>query len=1270
MDSPIQVDEIGLRIAEKAWRGNAGFVDFVTQPDNLGLLFPEASKAEISGEEHAHNIAIEILNRFWASDRACTVIVSNISLSYKREYLLHPPAEGAVTAGYGTDEGIPGFRCLLRNGFFLAVGFEAGYRSEELGADELVLLGRVYAQIPPAPGQPLEKTRPPRSLPEQVVHIISTLKSKRAIVERNVSGWLECLGWLMDLVRSRQFGLLYNAVEIDGLNYCLRFAIFATAAQLETISNMKSFHMAAMPLSASKNSNHWEPVEDARGTSLGDFLPPKKQIKRLLSAQNNTDALLQDVFEITVDPHIWDKTWNAVPSQGFLVNEVYQSLIPYKRQREGLQQLIKGEVVNPRLADFLFDITKARLPDVPVFGLDEADSAHIRDIAPDLKLNNEQKLAIAKALATPDLFLLQGPPGTGKTIVLALICVLKITRSERVLISSQSNVAVDKVLDCLPNRPEIRPLRIGRKEEQSKFSEKQVIDTYLSSSVHDACEKAFAEEQKLAEDIEEIELLWPQFTDIVSRYDELIEKRAATEKQISTTEKKLAKLTDKIAELKRQHSIYLSGLDALAQALKQLDSDSTVTDTAEWVKLIDPADRFAVFTPLKTWQQDNSLPETVQKLLAAQQPDDNSEEQTGSGSRSWGKNLLRWFRRQFERKRRKIQKSEEIQPTGAEIEPNWAVVWINAISLLNRLRGLGAILPQLLESCTELERLCAATVVSKVSEAGWSKTTRQLHHILKSSEKTIAPALTLDDIATSLQPKKRFSSRLSKTRLILQNASVDISPYISKLQKTLARVAEASVTHTNNLLAKTNKRVQRIQSSISSKKCQQNELIQALASINAQLSQLESAWAETFNLLPLIFKTRIDDAPPQISHEGLDILARARECLRQETQERLDYYRLWSPIKRRWLKLLEHTTKADKSMLLPLYRRCCNIVGVTCSWARNSREFLSRDECLNFDTVIIDEVSKAMPPELIMPALRGKRLILSGDHRQLPPVFKEGRHLERTFNELAEIDPEFEKFLRFKTVVTASHFRKLYHESPDVLKQHFVKVHRFPPQVLELIKQFYYEPLECDISDSNERFDHKLRIMTESGEFLSRQNHIIWVDTSRDLRGRWVRERQVGTGKANDIEADVVSRLVKLLNQAAGQAGKKAELAVITFYGQQVRCIRDRLARLNANDKKFLQIRLSTVDDFQGLESEIAIVSLVRSKRGRIGPFARQYERVNVAMSRGQRLLIIVGSVETFTRIDVPLPMANGRTVKRKSYANIVDIVKKYGGMRTLRDLL
>jgi hypothetical protein len=592
---------------------------------------------------------------------------------------------------------------------------------------------------------------------------------------------------------------------------------------------------------------------------------------------------------------------------------------------------------------------------------------------------------------------------------------------------------------------------------------------------------------------------------------------------------------------------------------------------------------------------------------------------------------------------------------------------------MNRLIFLQINLPVLLESCQEVERICTAVSVGavEVDEERWSNLTNDLHNAMKSVGKAVAGVLGIDSIATSLRPKKRFTTKLAQARTFLQQVLESLPTVTNELRKALTATGQVAGEYLDKHLAESCKRIQKAQSTLKTLKAKQNKSTKTLVEINEQIKQLESMWAETYGSLPDSIRASITKGLLTIGGSCLKVLEKGFSNYLRDKKQILEHHELWGPTQERWIRLLKQPTEADNKRLTPLYMERCNIVGVTCSWSGNPK-LLSRDEISKFDTVIIDEVSKAVPPELLMPALLGGRLILAGDYRQLPPTFKEGRNIEHSYNDLAETDPEFEQLLRFRDMVTAGLFKQLYHEANDNLKQYLIKEYRFPSQIREIVNQFYEIPLQCDIDDSDERFAHGLHINTHSGEFLTPQNHVLWIDTSYDSKHRRVRERQVGSGKANDIEAESVIGLIKLLNKAACQAGRKegsVELGVITFYGAQIQLIKRMLSRIKTTDKKFLSIRASTVDDFQGLEQEIVILSMVRSKPGRIGEFAKKFERINVAMSRARKLLIILGAVDTFRKVEVPLPTVGGKTIKRRCYAGILSIVERYGGRRNVRDL-
>lgn len=121
-----------------------------------------------------------------------------------------------------------------------------------------------------------------------------------------------------------------------------------------------------------------------------------------------------------------------------------------ERQERALKSINEGYVRNPFLASYLFAPETLR-------------AGNVSEQEPDWyleSLNERQKLAVRRALASESLFLLQGPPGTGKTQVIAELTAQFAKRGKKVLISSETHKAIDNVFERLPKIPEIRPLRL------------------------------------------------------------------------------------------------------------------------------------------------------------------------------------------------------------------------------------------------------------------------------------------------------------------------------------------------------------------------------------------------------------------------------------------------------------------------------------------------------------------------------------------------------------------------------------------------------------------------------------------------------------------------------------------------------------------------------------------------------------------------------------------------------------------------------------------
>jgi serine/threonine protein kinase len=176
-------------------------------------------------------------------------------------------------------------------------------------------------------------------------------------------------------------------------------------------------------------------------------------------------------------PDIQDRQQSLrdIPATGLL--GVYQQEIvsALKRQSFAMSAIRSGGTLNPSLTDVLLDLSVARFDAV-----DERLEFFQTELAED------KKSAVRQALAARDLFLLQGPPGTGKTTTLAeiILQILKLKPDVRILVSSQSNVAVNHVLSlvaALRGEQQTEIIRIGRLEKIRLGAEDWTLEERLKT---------------------------------------------------------------------------------------------------------------------------------------------------------------------------------------------------------------------------------------------------------------------------------------------------------------------------------------------------------------------------------------------------------------------------------------------------------------------------------------------------------------------------------------------------------------------------------------------------------------------------------------------------------------------------------------------------------------------------------------------------------------------------------------------------------------------
>jgi superfamily I DNA and/or RNA helicase len=230
---------------------------------------------------------------------------------------------------------------------------------------------------------------------------------------------------------------------------------------------------------------------------------------------------------------------DRIPSKGKLINDFNNR--SYQIQLDTLSQMVEHNK--------------------PLSRLIEDPKSSIPPIQKDIKIKNEQieankvqVKAVQKALGTKDLFLIQGPPGTGKTSVITEIIEQFVSSGQKVLISSQSNLAVDNVFEKIGNHPGIRSVRCGKEEK--------ILDTVIPFKLENRAVKMQGE---IAQNVQaQLELDQEQIR-LVNQHDHLL-------KELIRYYEKTEMLIQEITEWtnKQQHLLKHSNVPANVEKRKRL----------------------------------------------------------------------------------------------------------------------------------------------------------------------------------------------------------------------------------------------------------------------------------------------------------------------------------------------------------------------------------------------------------------------------------------------------------------------------------------------------------------------------------------------------------------------------------------------------------------------------------------------------------------------------------------------------------------------------
>jgi len=285
-----------------------------------------------------------------------------------------------------------------------------------------------------------------------------------------------------------------------------------------------------------------------------------------------------------------------------------------------------------------------------------------------------------------------------------------------------------------------------------------------------------------------------------------------------------------------------------------------------------------------------------------------------------------------------------------------------------------------------------------------------------------------------------------------------------------------------------------------------------------------------------------------------------------------------------------------------------------------------------FDYVIMDEAGKATTAEALVPIIYGDNLVFVGDHRQLRPMLTSTRDVEKWLREKYKQEAEILEFNNWDDYFNrASLFEQIITSIDENYKSQLTECRRSSEDQVLLTSKCFYEPFGDEEIISKERLqeeEHNLDLKIETS--------ILFFDIGHSYRS----QKDGNQSPFNTRSAELIPQLLKEFDKIPQV--KDYSFGIITGYKAQLRKINSELQKLHGRNKlrniksNSDQLAVSVVDRFQGLEKDIIIMDLVRTGHDNTLGFLANANRINVALSRQKRLLIIVGDYNGLVNVKSP----------------------------------
>lgn len=287
-----------------------------------------------------------------------------------------------------------------------------------------------------------------------------------------------------------------------------------------------------------------------------------------------------------------------------------------------------------------------------------------------------------------------------------------------------------------------------------------------------------------------------------------------------------------------------------------------------------------------------------------------------------------------------------------------------------------------------------------------------------------------------------------------------------------------------------------------------------------------------------------------------------------------------------------------------------------------------------YDWVIIDEAARSIASELAIAMQAGKRILLVGDHHQLPPLYTtpHKKALARKLGVMSD-NVDLDELLQ-------SDFARAFESDYGRLAgAKLLTQYRMAEPIGNLVSDCFYKG---ELKTGNREIPNIYQSLPKD---IS--SFVTWLDTSILGKSAHHQKDKNGSSISNNAEVDVIIKLLKsiesddeLLNSLTNVVDEnEPAIGIICMYAEQKKRLRRKFVEQHWDETFKSLVRIDTVDSYQGKENRIVILSITRSIGNLSTGFLRSPNRINVALSRAMDRLLIVGNSNMWRGKNSAMPL-------------------------------